>query len=407
MRVLLSAYACEPGKGSEPGVGWRWAIEIARRGHEVTVLTRANNRANIEAGIAINQDFPTNINFAYYDLPAWVMKFKRRFHAVHLYYALWQWGAYLYVKNLTSHCQYDLVHHITFGGVRHFSLMGNLKIPFILGPIGGGETSPFWLRWKTGLLGGVHDTIRDVFNKLSLFEVVYQKTLRSAKKIYTKTPATMELLPEKYLDKVNNSIEIGIDRLWSDYEEIVCQSSVNERYNRILYVGRYLYWKGMMIGFDGFAMARVKNKNLTLTMVGKGPEEKRWKKKAAQLGIDDAITWIPWVSQSELHELYASHGLIIFPSLHDSSGNVVLESLAHGLPVICLKLGGPGVIVDDSCGRAIETNHGDYSRLVKDISQSLLDFTESPEKWREASIRAEAATAKWNWAGRIKALGIY
>jgi hypothetical protein len=30
LRILLSVYACEPGKGSEPGVGWRWAVEMAR-----------------------------------------------------------------------------------------------------------------------------------------------------------------------------------------------------------------------------------------------------------------------------------------------------------------------------------------------------------------------------------------
>ena len=29
MKILLSAYACEPNRGSEPGLGWRWALEIA------------------------------------------------------------------------------------------------------------------------------------------------------------------------------------------------------------------------------------------------------------------------------------------------------------------------------------------------------------------------------------------
>ena len=49
MKVLLSAYACEPNKGSEPGVGWNWAIEIARLGHKVWVLTRANNQPSIDS----------------------------------------------------------------------------------------------------------------------------------------------------------------------------------------------------------------------------------------------------------------------------------------------------------------------------------------------------------------------
>ena len=48
LKILYSAYACEPGRGSEPGVGWHWAVETARLGHEVWVITRANNRGVIE-----------------------------------------------------------------------------------------------------------------------------------------------------------------------------------------------------------------------------------------------------------------------------------------------------------------------------------------------------------------------
>ncbi len=50
MKVLVSAYACEPGKGSEPGAGWNWVVAAARQ-HELCVLTRANNRESIEAAL--------------------------------------------------------------------------------------------------------------------------------------------------------------------------------------------------------------------------------------------------------------------------------------------------------------------------------------------------------------------
>ena len=38
-KVLLSAYACEPNKGSEPGVGWNWAKHLAEK-YEIYVITR-------------------------------------------------------------------------------------------------------------------------------------------------------------------------------------------------------------------------------------------------------------------------------------------------------------------------------------------------------------------------------
>ena len=43
-RILLSAYACQPYRGSEEGVGWNWALELINRGHEVWVLTQSNSK---------------------------------------------------------------------------------------------------------------------------------------------------------------------------------------------------------------------------------------------------------------------------------------------------------------------------------------------------------------------------
>ena len=70
MKILLSAYACEPNLGSEPGVGWNWAIELTRLGNEVWVLTRESNRARVE-GASGDYKQLEKLNFLYYDLPVW------------------------------------------------------------------------------------------------------------------------------------------------------------------------------------------------------------------------------------------------------------------------------------------------------------------------------------------------
>src|SRR3954451_23843350 len=88
-RVLLSAYACEPGKGSEPGAGWLWALAAARSA-EVWVLTRANNRTAIEADPA--GTLPS-LHFVYLDLPPSVLRWKRDGQWVRMYYLLWQFLA--------------------------------------------------------------------------------------------------------------------------------------------------------------------------------------------------------------------------------------------------------------------------------------------------------------------------
>ena len=63
--VLLIAFACEPNKGSEPGVGWNWALYLSKY-LNVTVVTRANNRNVIEN--ELKSKFYPNLSFVYYVL---------------------------------------------------------------------------------------------------------------------------------------------------------------------------------------------------------------------------------------------------------------------------------------------------------------------------------------------------
>jgi len=51
MKVLLSAYLCEPEKGSELAVGWNWVLQIARF-HDVWVLTAGEWRKGIQNALA-------------------------------------------------------------------------------------------------------------------------------------------------------------------------------------------------------------------------------------------------------------------------------------------------------------------------------------------------------------------
>ena len=55
-KIFVSAYACEPGLGSEIGVGWHWVLEMSRY-FELWVLTRESNRPTIEPWIAAHPEF--------------------------------------------------------------------------------------------------------------------------------------------------------------------------------------------------------------------------------------------------------------------------------------------------------------------------------------------------------------
>lgn len=50
-KILISAFSCLPNRGSEPGVGWNWAVLAAEEGYDVTVLTRTKCKKKIEPAI--------------------------------------------------------------------------------------------------------------------------------------------------------------------------------------------------------------------------------------------------------------------------------------------------------------------------------------------------------------------
>ena len=75
-RILVSAYACEPLKGSEQSVGWNIVHELAKK-NQVHVITRANNQTPIEKNLPI--EIKKNIIFHYYDTPKLFKAFKNIF----------------------------------------------------------------------------------------------------------------------------------------------------------------------------------------------------------------------------------------------------------------------------------------------------------------------------------------
>ena len=82
------------------------------------------------------------------------------------------------------------------------------------------------------------------------------------------------------------------------------------------------------------------------------------------------------MKQQDLLAAYRTFDALLFPSLHDSSGNVVLESLAGGLPVVCLDLGGPAQLVDASCGVKVSVDDRDADQVILALADALTELAQ-------------------------------
>ena len=128
IRVLISAYACEPNKGSEPGVGWNWALQMAKM-DEVYVITRSNNRKVIETFL---QKHPVeHLHFYYHDCATWKRKMKKLPNGIFVYYKMWQKEILPIARKIVEDEKIDIVHHITFNEFRTPGKLYQLPVPFL------------------------------------------------------------------------------------------------------------------------------------------------------------------------------------------------------------------------------------------------------------------------------------
>lgn len=109
LRVLLSAYACGPNRGSEPGVGWNAVTEVARD-HDVWVITSREHKAAIEEAVARDE---LSMQFVFVDWPWWLDFTKLTRVGFELQQYCWQVAAYLRARRLHARIGFDLAHHVT------------------------------------------------------------------------------------------------------------------------------------------------------------------------------------------------------------------------------------------------------------------------------------------------------
>lgn len=162
LRVLISAYACEPDKGSEPEVGWQWALQMARF-HDVTVLTRANNKPGIEAKLATLRGQRPVPTFVYHEESNFLQGTKQRLSSLKLYYVLWQRSAREVIaqrrcKNLSVNCRASI--RLAPSGVRRSE--GERSEPNVAEPRRG-QGTPRAKNWSraghAGFLLGCRETL--------------------------------------------------------------------------------------------------------------------------------------------------------------------------------------------------------------------------------------------------------
>lgn len=400
MKILLSAYACEPNRGTEPGVGWNTAVALAQH-CQVWVFTSNTHRSAIEAEQAVRP--VENLQFVYLDPLNWVYDWsqegKKAHWDVHLHYYLWQIWAYFVGKSLRQSIDFDLVHHLTYGKYSAPSFLAFLPVPFFWGPIGGAESAPkaFWQDFS--VRAHTYEIFRSLSQWVGEFDPFVRLTAKHSCLTWCKAEDTAKRIRALGAENVSVMVESGLRP-----EEIATLASYplpSTESIRFISMGRLLHWKGFYLGIRAFAKAQLPNAEYWI--LGEGPERNRLQKLAEDLGIVHQVKFWGNLPRNEGLEKLGECHVLVHPSLHDSGGWVCLEGMAAGRPIICLDLGGPGVQVTSETGFKIAARNPEQA--VQGLAQAMIRLDQEPSLRLQMGQAGKSLITKfYNWQAKAEVL---
>lgn len=120
----------------------------------------------------------------------------------------------------------------------------------------------------------------------------------------------------------------------------------------LLFCGRLIQRKGIDVLLRALP-AVLAEKKVRLVITGEGDRKAEWQALAANLGLEESVRFAGFVSDEELAELYQTSDLYVHPAIFDDKGDteglgvVLIEALAHKLPVVASGVGGIVDVIQD------------------------------------------------------------
>lgn len=415
-RIFVSAYACEPGLGSEIGVGWHWVLEMSKY-FDLWVLTRRSNMPNINAWLAENPDF-SNINFIYYDLPKWARFWKKGLRGVRLYYILWQLCSNNIVKRTMIENNISIFHHLTYGNALWNVSRYGSKQTFIWGPVGGLETIP-------ENFSRHYDTKCRIIEKFRRFAVACAKLnvgfyyrCKQADIILCKTEHTLKRIPQRFAAKAilftDVAADVAADVIAHPDAFPVCapdsccemsstthnasSNSIDKAINFIS-VGRLDAWRGFDLVLEAFAIARKQNNHLNLTIVGDGNDKSRLLSIVDKLNISSSVSFTGNVPMSEYKCLMNTADVVVNAALKEGAVTVSFDAVSLGKPLICLDTTGYTRCFSEKYAVIIPILERDV--VIDKIKDAILTLANNEQR-HQMSLNALNASSSLSWQNHGK-----
>lgn len=169
--------------------------------------------------------------------------------------------------------------------------------------------------------------------------------------------------------------------------------------SQLLFVGRLVEKKGLCYLLEALKIVMKEMPDLSLKVVGYGPEEQTLKDKVVELELGDHVIFAGAVPHDQLVDIYRKATLFVAPFVQARSGDqeglglVIVEALGCGCPVVVSDIPAAGDVVRD-LSSAVIFRSADSASLAKALSNCLSDGTRLQ---REAQATVENIRSRFDW----------
>lgn len=389
MKVYLVGHTISPNRGSEPGNTWNWAWELSRH-IPVTVLAHPHYRAETEAFLSENPN--PRLKILWVELQGWdPWNPSQGEKGIRLHYLLWLRAVRRRLQELLAEEKNPdrkgvLLHHVSWNTISAPPPLLGLGAPAVWGPVGGGQKAPqaFLKYW------GGKEALKETLRSWRLAGLTHlpwwQRAVRGFDLILATNRETQHMLERAGARALRLFLDCGTPRGLG----LPAPPGVPTHEEHPL----VLLWAGRMEPIKGFplaleALARVRTP-VELWVAGDGPMLSPWKAQADSLGLVHRVRFLGWVPWTEMATLFIQGGAFLFTSLRDSSGSVVLEAMAFGLPVIVPDHQGVGTFVPENAGIKVPVTKPEET--VAALAQAIERLAQDP------TLRARLGQGAWRFA---------
>lgn len=393
-KILINAYACSPGMGSEPGMAWNWCVNLAKY-CELHIITEGEFRERIEASVSILPQ-GKNMHFYYNPMSEEIRKmcWNQGDWRFYKYYREWQWKTYLMARDICAKQHIDVLHQLNMIGFREPGYLWKIEdIPLIWGPVDAKEKFPIeyliGANWKTRL-----------FMRLKNAITIWQ--LRNDKRVAYMVKRSSVVLSassnSQYSFRKYFSIESPLMNETGCYvKEDVVEKQKDKSTFDLLWVGKMDFRKQFELAMRSMSMAY--HADLRLHVVGSG-DVSCYQKVAEELGVMNNCIWHGAVSHEDVQNLMRQSDLFFFTSVAEGTPHVVLEAIGNNLPVLCFDTCGHGDSVNDKVGIKIPLTNPEQS--VKDFAGKIEYLYNNREVLKQMSDNCRERQRELSWDNKAK-----